>query len=252
MGIGPLVLSACSSSDSDSTTTTAKKSEGILFVQTAEKATFARDGKSVKITLSDTSSITTTFTESPERSASEIPTVEFVRTFNSRFPKDKPNATVSSTQSGVGEFVVELSDPKLPSDRTLVYTARLISSSDELPKSTGPVSLFIDPGGLGSPPRLKTISGTVKDDSGEGVSGATVDLILTNKECGWDTCSEVTSGVYVTTTDANGSFSNSAPYNIEANPYTFRASAPNYASSTENVDVGEDGGVLNFTLSRSP
>ena len=249
MGIGPLVLSACSSSDSDSTTTTAKKSEGILFVQTAEKATFARDGKSVKITLSDTSSITTTFTESPERSASEIPTVEFVRTFNSRFPKDKPNATVSSTQSGVGEFVVELSDPKLPSDRTLVYTARLISSSDELPKSTGPVSLFIDPMWL---PPLNTLSRTVQNDSGEGVSGATVDQILINNECGWDSCSEKTSGVYVTTTDANGSFSSTAPYNIMANPYTFRASAPNYASSTENVDVGEDGGVLNFTLSRSP
>lgn len=240
-------LAACGSSEPASTESDTEARGGFLYVQSAEEASFSGAGRAMKLTLREASSTTTAFADAPRRDAFTLPTVFFSHSFERRFRSGAPNATVSSIETDVGEFVVELSEPKLTGDRTLVYSVKPIEPRTGLPARTGPVSVFIDADTVTSPVR---VSGTVQLPDGSGLAGASIEDVFEEPECGWS-CHETLRSLYVATTDANGDFSVEDSFNIST-PYTFRASKPGYTSDEVTKPLREDGTFFEFELAESP
>jgi len=83
----------------------------VLFVQTAEGGGFSGDGQDATLTLRPVSTVTTVFTDRPNRDSGALRTSEFVSRFDGAFADDPPNATVSSLERSPGEFILELSQP---------------------------------------------------------------------------------------------------------------------------------------------
>ena len=79
----------------------------------------------------------------------------------------------------------------------------------------------------------QTISGTVTDDSGNGLSGANITVKGTNKGAA---------------ADASGNFSIS---DVSPGTYTLTASFIGYNSSSQSVSVSGSGAKVNFSLSVS-
>ena len=133
--------------DGDSEATGAEGT-GTLFVQSAESGGFEVSGGAGTLTLRGVSPATTTFSDRPERVSGALSTATFASNFDQAFGEDPPNAAVSSTELDRGTFTVELSQPSYDeAARTLTYTVRPIGAEgSNLPRSFGPVSVFIDYG----------------------------------------------------------------------------------------------------------
>lgn len=246
--VSAIALSACGSDGSASTDGGAEAGGGLLYVQSAEEASFSGAGEAMKLTLRGASSVTTAFTDAPRRDAFTLSTVAFSQSFGDRFASGAPNATVSSIEAGVGEFVVELSGPRLPSDRTVVYSVRPIKPRTGLPERTGPVSVFIDADTV-TPPL--PISGKVLLPDGTGLAGATIETSFEAKECGWSSCSTHREGIAIATTESSGSFAVEEFFPL-GEPYTLRASKPGYSADEVTETVQENGTFYEFELTEAP
>ena len=131
--------------------------------------------------------------------------MDFVDSFDDRFPQKPPNASLSSLEKGVGEYPMTLHTPTLSADGvTLTYAITPLIPEQQLPRKMGPVSLFIGPDTV-TPP--VTVSGKVLDNSGNAVSGAVVRVSYTYTSCGLTTCSTQPPIAGSATTDETGRYS---------------------------------------------
>jgi hypothetical protein len=118
-----------------------------LFVQTAAGLT---SDAGTSITLSGLSPSTIYFADRPRREVGHMTTQRFVELWDdgdNSFEADPPNAVLSFAEPGdrtPEEVVVTIRNPSLEGD-SLTYQVDLLDG--ELPSSTGPCALFIDPFG---------------------------------------------------------------------------------------------------------
>lgn len=151
-----------------------EKSEAptVLFVQNAEGITY--DKASGVMTLKDSGSLVTWFSDRPVRAAGHIVTSSFVKIWDEgkdSFKKNPPNANLSIIGGGkITNVVVELSNPTLKG-KEMSYNVKVLEG--ELPATGGTCSLFID--GLFSPAATPG-GGAVKG----GVTGALIGAISGN------------------------------------------------------------------------
>ena len=116
-----------------------------LFVQTAAQATYA-DGT---LTLTGLGPVTVFFSDRPERDVGYLTYAEFLEAWAKAadsFAGDPPNASLTyrdGTEPAIA--VIELGDPRQAED-SLSYGVRMLEGV--IPESFGPISLFIDAGGL--------------------------------------------------------------------------------------------------------
>jgi len=112
----------------------------LLFVQSATSGAY--DGKT--LTLNGLSS-TIYFADRPKRVVGHMETGSFVEQWSKgkdSFKTDPPNAVLSILgNDGVGDSVVELSDPQIKGDR-ISYQVKLLNGKP--PKQFDSASLFID------------------------------------------------------------------------------------------------------------
>jgi hypothetical protein len=120
-----------------------------LFVQTAT-AFRSEDGT---VTFYGVSPSTLYFADRPRREVGHMPSRRFIDLWNDdgehSFEADPPNAVLSflgNDEEPPQDVVVVIRDPLLDGD-TLTYAVDVLDG--ELPRSSGPCSLFIDP--LGRP-----------------------------------------------------------------------------------------------------
>jgi hypothetical protein len=118
-----------------------------LFVQTAGRLT-AEGGKA--ITLQALSPSTIYFADRPKREVGHMSTQQFVELWgegDNSFELDPPNAVLSFAEPGdrtPEEVVVTIRNPRLAGE-SLTYEVDVLDGN--LPTSTGPCALFIDPFG---------------------------------------------------------------------------------------------------------
>ena len=127
------------------TTTVAKPPDiQLLFVQSAKSATLSQDGR---LTLKGVSPTTLYFSDRPARIAGHYRNAEYMQFWQGgkdSFLKDPPNATLSAFQAGKDELVdvvMTLRNARLRGDE-ITYDVKIVEG--KLPRSVGPVSLFID------------------------------------------------------------------------------------------------------------
>jgi len=117
-----------------------------LFVQTAKAAVFENS----TLRLKEISPATLFFSDRPKRVAGHITTEDFLLDWKEgkdNFSVDPPNAVLSIFgDDEIADIVVELKNPRLEGN-DLVYDIGIIK--EDVPKISGPCSLFIDP--LGRP-----------------------------------------------------------------------------------------------------
>jgi hypothetical protein len=118
-----------------------------LFVQTSKSMRF--DTTTGKLTLTGVSSVTTFFSDRPERVAGNMRTVDFVPFWSDgkdSFLSDPPNADISILEgTTLHQIVVVLRDPVLQGD-ALSYTVKLVKG--DMPAAGADVSWFIDTIGM--------------------------------------------------------------------------------------------------------
>jgi len=114
-----------------------------LFVQTSKRMRF--DKATSMLTLDDVSSVTTFFSDRPQRIAGNMRTADFVPFWSegkNSFLSDPPNADISILEgSTLHQIIAVLHDPVLQGD-SLNYTVRLLSG--DVPATGADVSVFID------------------------------------------------------------------------------------------------------------
>jgi hypothetical protein len=114
-----------------------------LFVQTSKGMRF--DQADSKLTLDGVSSVTTFFSDRPERIAGNMRTVDFVPFWSDgkdSFLSDPPNADISILEGvKLHQIVAVLRNPVLQGD-SLSYTVRLVKG--DMPATGADVSVFID------------------------------------------------------------------------------------------------------------
>src|SRR3954452_7705437 len=114
-----------------------------LFVQTSKRMRF--DKATNMLTLDDVSSVTTFFSDRPQRIAGNMRTADFVPFWSegkNSFLSDPPNADISILEgSNLRQVIAVLHDPVLQGD-SLNYTIKLLSG--DMPASGADVSVFID------------------------------------------------------------------------------------------------------------
>jgi hypothetical protein len=114
-----------------------------LFVQTSKSMGF--DKAASKLTLDDVSSVTTFFSDRPQRIAGNMRTADFVPFWSDgkdSFLSDPPNADISILDGAtLHQIVAVLRDPVLQGD-SLNYTVSLVSG--DMPTTGADVSVFID------------------------------------------------------------------------------------------------------------
>jgi hypothetical protein len=115
----------------------------VLFVQNAESMSY--DKTVGTLTLKNTGSVVTWFTDRPARVAGHIVTPSFVKIWSEgsdSFKSDPPNASLSIIDDGkVSNAVVELSNPTLKG-KDISYQVKILEG--DLPASGGTFSLFIE------------------------------------------------------------------------------------------------------------
>lgn len=114
-----------------------------LFVQTSKRMRF--DKATNMLTLDDVSSVTTFFSDRPERIAGNMRTADFVSFWSdgkNSFLSDPPNADISILEgSTLHQITAVLRDPVLQGN-SLNYTVKLLSG--DVPAAGADVSVFID------------------------------------------------------------------------------------------------------------
>jgi hypothetical protein len=114
-----------------------------LFVQTSKRMRF--DKATSTLTLDGVSSVTTFFSDRPQRIAGNMTTANFVPFWSDgkdSFLSDPPNADISILEgSTLRQTVAVLRDPTLQGD-SLSYTVRVVSG--DMPATFADVSVFID------------------------------------------------------------------------------------------------------------
>ena len=114
-----------------------------LFVQTSKGMRF--DASASKLTLDGVSSVTTFFSDRPERIAGNMRTADFVPFWSDgkdSFLSDPPNADISILEGAtLHQTVAVLRDPVQEGD-SLSYTVKLVKG--DLPATGADVSVFID------------------------------------------------------------------------------------------------------------
>ena len=114
-----------------------------LFVQTSRKMRF--DKASSVLTLDDVSSVTTFFSDRPQRIAGNMRTADFVPFWSegkNSFLSDPPNADISILEGAtLHQIIAILRDPVLQGG-SLNYTVTLIKG--DVPTTGADVSVFID------------------------------------------------------------------------------------------------------------
>ena len=117
-----------------------------MFVQTARGMT----GNRTEVTLHDVTPATLYFSDRPQRVVGHMTTADFVDLWgegSNSFVADPPNAVLSFLADGDDvpqDVVVVIKEPVLH-DQQLTYTVDLLEG--EIPATSGPVTLFIDPFG---------------------------------------------------------------------------------------------------------
>jgi hypothetical protein len=133
-----LTRTAVAQSDPNSTT-----HADFLFVQTSKGMRF--DKAPGILTLDGVSSVTTFFSDRPQRIAGNMRTSDFVPFWNdgkNSFLSDPPNADISILEgSTLHQIIAVLRDPVLQGSN-LNYTIRLLSG--DVPATGADVSVFID------------------------------------------------------------------------------------------------------------
>ena len=213
-----------------------------LFVQSAESAAFrgSGDGEGMVLELVDVSSVTFAFTEEPYRDTGAVPTTQFVESFAERFPGASPNAVVSSVDAEAGEYPVELGAPTLSEDgRAVTYPVTPLMPDQQVPETTGPVSVFIDPQIAAAE---VTVTGRVIDGgSGIPLAGASVRVA---------TGPDATDTVASATTDTYGQYSISGGFSFGVF-YYLTASAPNHLTSQQTVAFSNPTNNVEFVVPRA-
>lgn len=124
-------------------TATTEPHADFLFVQTSKGMRF--DPATNMLTLDGASTITTFFSDRPERIAGSMKTADFVPFWSkgkNSFLSDPPNADISITDgSSMREVVAVLRDPVLQGD-SLIYNVKLLKG--DMPATGTDVSVFID------------------------------------------------------------------------------------------------------------
>ena len=114
-----------------------------LFVQTSKRMRF--DKATNMLTLDGVSSVTTFFSDRPQRIAGNMKTADFVPFWSegkNSFLSDPPNADISVLEGPtLHQIIAVLRDPVLQGD-SLNYTVRLLSG--DVPATGADVSVFID------------------------------------------------------------------------------------------------------------
>jgi hypothetical protein len=114
-----------------------------LFVQTSKRMRF--DKATSMLTLDDVSSVTTFFSDRPQRIAGNMRTADFVPFWSegkNSFLSNPPNADISILEgSTLHQIIAVLRDPVLQGD-SLNYAVRLLSG--DVPATGADVSVFID------------------------------------------------------------------------------------------------------------
>ena len=114
-----------------------------LFVQTSNRMRF--DKAANVLTLDDVSSVTTFFSDRPQRIAGNMRTADFVPFWSdgkNSFLSDPPNADISILEgSTLHQIIAVLRDPVLQGN-SLNYTVKLLSG--DMPTAGADVSVFID------------------------------------------------------------------------------------------------------------
>jgi hypothetical protein len=144
--IGPMVLVQTTSEVIQMPSQPAGKSDEFeaLFVQSAQGVT-SGDGA---LTLHGLAPSTLMFSDRPERIVGHLTSGQFIEGWGhgeNSFLDDPPNAVLSfldTEDEGPEDVVVTLTNPLLDG-QDLTYTIDVLDG--ELPASTGPCSLFIDP-----------------------------------------------------------------------------------------------------------
>jgi hypothetical protein len=114
-----------------------------LFVQTSKGMHF--DPGTSKLTLTGVSSVTTFFSDRPERIAGNMRTADFVPFWSdgkNSFLSDPPNADISILDgTTLHQVVAVLRDPALDGD-SLSYSVKVLKG--DMPSAGADVSVFID------------------------------------------------------------------------------------------------------------
>src|ERR1700730_9405786 len=114
-----------------------------LFVQTSKGMRF--DASASKLTLDGVSSVTTFFSDRPERIAGNMRAADFVPFWSDgkdSFLSDPPNADISILEGDqLRQIVAVLQDPVLEGD-SLTYTVKVVQG--DMPATGSDVSVFID------------------------------------------------------------------------------------------------------------
>jgi hypothetical protein len=118
----------------------------LLFVQNAKDVTLEKDS----LVLKGVAPMTNFFADRPKRMAGHMATGDFVDDWGkgeNSFAADPPNAALSIFgEEEVLDVVVTLMNPRLEGEN---LTYDIVVLEGEVPKTSGPASLFIDP--LGRP-----------------------------------------------------------------------------------------------------
>ncbi|HEY5527350.1 MAG TPA: glycosyl hydrolase family 17 protein [Candidatus Anoxymicrobiaceae bacterium] len=137
----------------------AASGKSFLFTQTAESGSYVKASGGLSIAFSGVSTVTTRFTDRPQRVADTMSTALFYAGWDSAFKASPPNAAVvfsHGNSRGDDTAVLELSRPAYDAQaRTLTFSARDTDAGagswrdtalTEFPASFGPASIFIDAG----------------------------------------------------------------------------------------------------------
>lgn len=122
------------------------ETEESMFVQTAQGI----DGSPDTLTLRGITPSTLYFSDRPQRVVGHMTTADFVDLWavgDNSFDADPPNAVLSFLEPGADvpqDVVVVIKEPRL-GDEVLTYSIDLLEG--EMPRTAGPVTLFIDPFG---------------------------------------------------------------------------------------------------------
>ena len=122
------------------------EAEQSMFVQTAVGVT--SDGTT--LTLNGVTASTLYFSDRPQRVVGHMATSDFVELWaegDNSFQEDPPNAVLAFLEPGEGapeDAVIVIQDPRLENGN-LTYSTQHLEGN--VPASTGPVTLFIDPFG---------------------------------------------------------------------------------------------------------
>lgn len=123
----------------------AEQPREFLFVQTAATAGFDGD----RLRLEGIGPVTTYFSDRPNRLVGQLSQVAFIEAWRGAadsFAKAPPNASLAFADAGNEVVaVVELRNPVLTGSR-IAYEVKVLAGA--LPTKFGPVSVFIDGGGL--------------------------------------------------------------------------------------------------------